>query len=440
MTKQEILKIAEKENIRFLRLMFTDIHGVNKNVEVPETQFEKALDGMILFDGSSIEGFSRIEESDMILHPDLETFRLFPWHEGSWRTARLICDVAYPDGRAFPGCPRSALKRVVAEASALGFTMMVGPEAEFFLLEKNDRGEVVHATHDAAGYFDLVPVDRGEDVRRDIVRHLDQMGFEVEAAHHEVAPGQHEIDFRYADAVTTADNIATFRFVVRKVANGHGMHATFMPKPFFGVNGSGMHVHQSLFRGDTNAFYEENAPHGLSGIALHYVGGLLRHARGFAAITNPLVNSYKRLVPGYEAPTNVTWSEKNRSPLVRVPDRRGIGTRVELRCPDPSANPYLALAVMLKAGLDGVARKMDPGPPVNKNIYQMSRRERKRLKITELPANLSEALDFLEKDGVVLDALGPHIARHYIEAKREVWREYSAQVHAWEIDRYLGVY
>ncbi|MBM3321701.1 MAG: type I glutamate--ammonia ligase [Candidatus Eisenbacteria bacterium] len=441
MTKQAILRLAKKENVRFLRLMFTDIHGVNKNVEVPESQFEKALDGMILFDGSSIEGFSRIEESDMILKPDLGTFRIFPWREQSdWRTARLISDVAYPDGRPFAGCPRSALKRVVAEAEALGYTMMVGPEAEFFLLERNDRGEVRHATHDAAGYFDLVPVDRGEEVRRDIVEYLEKTGFEVEAAHHEVAPGQHEIDFRYADAVTTADNITTFRFVVRKAANAHNMHATFMPKPFFGVNGSGMHVHQSLFKGKTNTFYAKGKPYQLSETALHYIGGLLRHARGFAAITNPLVNSYKRLVPGYEAPTNVTWSEKNRSPLVRVPDRRGIGTRVELRCPDPSANPYLALAVMLRAGLDGIAKKIDPGPPVNKNVYRMSQRERKRLKITELPADLSEALDAMEKDPVILDALGPHIARHYIEAKRAVWKEYSAQVHAWEVERYLNVY
>ncbi|MFH1279899.1 MAG: type I glutamate--ammonia ligase [Candidatus Eisenbacteria bacterium] len=441
MTKAEILKMAETENIRFLRLMFTDIHGVNKNVEIPHSQFEKALDGLILFDGSSIDGFSRIEESDMLLRPDLETFRIFPWREGSsWRTARLICDVAYPDGSAFPGCPRSALKRVTGEAAKLGYTMMVGPEAEFFLLEKNERGEIAHETHDAAGYFDLVPIDRGEEVRRDVVHNLERMGFEVEAAHHEVAPGQHEIDFRYADAVTTADSITTFRFVVRKVANTHGMHATFMPKPFYGVNGSGMHVHQSLFRGETNVFFSKESPHQLSKTALHYIGGLLKHARGFVAITNPLVNSYKRLVPGFEAPTNVAWSEKNRSPLVRVPDRRGDGTRVEVRCPDPAANPYLALAVMLRAGLDGIENEIDPGPPVNKNIYEMSQRERKRLKISDLPPDLSAALDALEKDPVILGALGGHIAEHYIKAKREVWREFLAQVHPWEVERYLGVY
>jgi len=441
MTKREILKIAEKEKIHFLRLMFTDIHGVNKNVEVPRTQFEKALDGLILFDGSSIDGFSRIEESDMLLSPDLDTFRVFSWRaESAWRTARLICNVAYPDGRVFPGCPRSVLQRLTAEAAALGYTKMVGPEAEFFLLEKGPRGEITHATQDAAGYFDLVPVDRGEEVRRDVVRHLERMGFEVEAAHHEVAPGQHEIDFRYAEAVTTADSIATFRFVVRRVANTHGMHATFMPKPFFGENGSGMHVHQSLFRRGRNVFYAKGSPHQLSKTARYYIGGLLRHAKGFVAITNPLVNSYKRLVPGYEAPTNVAWSEKNRSPLVRVPDRRGVGTRVELRCPDPSANPYLALAVMLAAGLDGIRNRIDPGPPINKDFYRMSQREKKRLKITALPADLSLALDALEKDPVILEALGEHIARHLITAKRAVWREFLDQVHPWEIERYLGVY
>jgi len=441
MTKAEILKTAEKENVRFLRLMFTDIHGVNKNVEVPHSQFAKALDGMILFDGSSIEGFSRIEESDMVLRPDLKTFRIFPWRESSsWRTARLICDVIHPDGRPFDGCPRTALKRVVQGASRLGYTMMVGPEAEFFLLEKTEKDHIAHATHDAAGYFDLIPVDRGEEVRRDVVIALERMGFEVEASHHEVAPGQHEIDFRYADAITTADNITTFRFVVRKVASSHGMHATFMPKPFYGVNGSGMHTHQSLFKKSINVFHSKTAPYQLSKTALYYMGGLLRHAKGFVAITNPLVNSYKRLVPGYEAPTNVAWSEENRSPLVRVPNRRGVGTRVELRVPDPSANPYLAFAVMLAAGLDGIEKKIDPGPPVNKNVCEMSLRERKRLKITELPGDLSSAVDAMEKDEVVMGALGEHIAKHYIAAKREVWREYLSQVHPWEVERYLSVY
>lgn len=441
MTKRDILKLAEKSNVRFLRLMFSDIHGITKNVEVPHSQFKKALDGQILFDGSSIEGFSRIEESDMVLKPDLETFRVFSWRaKETWATARLICDVAYPDGSPFPGCPRSALKRVVAEAGKKGFLMMAGPEAEFFLLPKDGNGRIIVETHDAGAYFDLAPVDRGEEVRRDIVHHLETMGFEVEAAHHEVAPGQHEIDFKYADAITTADNLMTFRFVVRKIASQHGMHATFMPKPFFGMNGSGMHCHQSLFKGEVSAFYSRTSEYQLSKTAIHYIGGLLSHARGFLAITNPLVNSYKRLVPGFEAPTHVAWSEKNRSPLVRVPDRRGVGTRVELRVPDPSANPYLALAVMLSAGLDGIRNRIDPGPPVNKNIYKMSRRERRRFKVTDLPIDLDSALDALEKDEVILAALGEHIATNYIEAKRKVWIEYLSQVHEWERERYLTVY
>ncbi len=441
MTKREIMKLTEKSNVRFLRLMFTDIHGINKNVEVPYSQFEKALDGQILFDGSSIEGFSRIEESDMILQPDLSTFRVFSWRaKETWATARLICDVAYPDGTPFPGCPRGALKRVCALAAKKGLHMMAGPEAEFFLLPKDGDGRIVEKTHDSGAYFDLAPVDRGEEVRRDIVHHLETMGFEVEAAHHEVAPGQHEIDFKYADAVTTADNLMTFRFIVRKIASKHGMHATFMPKPFYGMNGSGMHTHQSLFRGEKNVFYSASSEHRLSKTALHYIGGLLKHARGFIAITNPLVNSYKRLVPGFEAPTHVAWSEQNRSPLVRVPNRRGVGTRVELRVPDPSANPYLAMAVMLRAGLDGIEKKIDPGPPVNKNIYRMSARELRRFKVSDLPIDLGGAVVALQKDPVIIEALGTHIAEQYIEAKQKVWIEYLSQVHDWERERYLTAY
>ncbi len=441
MTKREILKEADKRNVQFLRLMFTDIHGITKNVEVPRSQFEKALDGQILFDGSSIEGFSRIEESDMILVPDLDTFRVFSWRAGeTWGTARLICDVAYPDGRPFEGCPRQALKRICERAKKSGYTMMAGPEAEFFLLPRDGNGDIIPETHDAGGYFDLAPVDQGEEVRRDIVHHLEVMGFEVEAAHHEVAPGQHEIDFKYADAITTADNLMTFRFVVRKIASQHGMHATFMPKPFYGMNGSGMHCHQSLFKGSKNVFYQKTAEYQLSPVALHYIGGLLKHARGFLAITNPLVNSYKRLVPGFEAPTKVAWSEKNRSPLVRVPDRRGIATRCELRIPDPAANPYLAIATTLAAGLDGIEKKIDPGPPVNKNIYQMSQREQRRHKISDLPIDLGQAIDALEKDKVIMEALGAHISAHYIDGKRAVWIEYLQQVHPWEREKYLVAY
>jgi glutamine synthetase len=318
--------------------------------------------------------------------------------------------------------------------------MNAGMEAEFFLFRRGPSGEASTATHDVGGYFDLAPADLGEDARRAMVDVLEQLGFEVEASHHEVAHGQHEIDFRYADALRTADNIATFRFVVKHVAQQFGLLASFMPKPIYGQNGSGMHTHQSLFRGRENAFHDPSAEWELSRTALHYIGGLLRHARGMCAITNPLVNSYKRLVPGYEAPVNVAWSMRNRSPLIRVPDRRGVGTRVEQRMPDPAANPYLALAVMLAAGLDGVATEADWREPVNENIWEMSHRERRRLRIDDLPHDLNEALDELEKNDVVREALGPHITRHFIEAKRQEWREYITQVSAWELEEYLAKY
>ncbi len=442
MKKAEILKIAEEESVRFLRLQFTDLMGVLKNVEVPASQFEKALDGQIMFDGSSIEGFTRIEESDMLLEPDLDTWQINPWNspDGS-RVARLICDVKLPDGSPFGGCPRTVLKNVVRKAEEKGFRMVCGPEAEFFLFQLDDRGEVVVETHDVGGYFDLTPIDRGEECRRDIVVVLEDMGFEVEAAHHEVAPGQHEIDFKYADALECCDNVVTFKFVVKKVALDYNLHATFMPKPIFGVNGSGMHTHQSLLdKKGNNAFFDKDADLQLSDTALSYIAGILDHAAAFVAVTNPLVNSYKRLVPGYEAPINVAWSERNRSPLVRVPAKRGMSTRCEVRVPDPACNPYLALAVMLAAGLDGIERGLEPPPPVNKNIFTMSEREKKRLKIKQLPANLSEALDNLEKDQVLLDSLGDHVAEHFLNAKRQEWADYISSVHAWERDRYLGRY
>lgn len=438
MDKKEVLERCKAEGVHFLRLTFTDIDGIIKNVEVPESQFDKALDGQIMFDGSSIEGFTRIEESDMLLKPDLASFGVYPWESPHGRVGRLICDVYNPDDTPFAGCPRLALKAVVERAAAKGWTMMAGPEAEFFLFQCNPDGSPNHQTHDVGGYFDLTPVDLGEDGRRDIVLALEKMGFEVEAAHHEVAPGQHEIDFKYADALTTADNIVTFKFVVKKVAKDHGLHATFMPKPIFGVNGSGMHTHQSLFdAAGNNVFFDPAAPYQLSAVARGYIAGILDHARAFVAITNPLVNSYKRLVPGYEAPVNVAWSEKNRSPLVRVPARRGLGTRCEVRVPDPSCNPYLALAVMLAAGLDGVERGLDCGPPVNQNIFEMSEREKRRLKIKQLPANLAEALDNLERDRVIRAALGEHIYSNFVRNKRQEWHRYISVVHEWERNQYL---
>ncbi|HEX4574141.1 MAG TPA: type I glutamate--ammonia ligase [Gemmatimonadales bacterium] len=439
-SKREILELCKKQSVNFLRLQFTDILGINKNVEVPESQFEKALEGDIMFDGSSIEGFVRIEESDMMLRPDLATFRVLPYDDEGGRVARLICDIYNPDGSAFAGCTRQALGRQIARAEAQGYEMMAGVEAEFFIFQLDASGDPTTATHDKGGYFDQTPVDKAEEIRRLIIKDLVSMGFEVEAGHHEVAPGQHEIDFRYAAALETADNLATFRFIVRNVAYRHGFLATFMPKPIFGQNGSGMHTHQSLFKNGKNAFHDPKGQWELSDTALHYVAGLLRHARGFCAVTNPLVNSYKRLVPGYEAPTNVAWSMRNRSPLIRIPDRRGIGTRCELRMPDPSANPYLALAVQLAAGLDGIEQKLVPPDPVDKNIFTMSFRERRRYRIDELPRDLHEALELLEKDNAIRAALGPHIYERFVEAKREEWQESIGQVSAWELDRYLGQY
>lgn len=439
-TKKDILALAETHSVRFLRLTFTDILGVNKNVEIPSSQFSKALDGDIMFDGSSIEGFVRIEESDMLLTPDLKTFRIFPGDDSDNRVARLICDITTPEGTPFGGDPRGTLKRQVTKAAKLGFTMNAGMEAEFFLFRPAPDGGPATTTHDVGGYFDLAPMDLGEDARRAIVDVLEQMGYEVEAAHHEVAHGQHEIDFRYADALTTADNIATFRFVVKQVAQRFGLVASFMPKPVYGQNGSGMHTHQSLFREGKNAFFDPKSEFELSRTAHHYIGGLLTHARGMCAITNPLVNSYKRLVPGFEAPVNVAWSMRNRSPLIRVPARRGAGTRVELRSPDPSANPYLALAVMLAAGLDGVETRASSREPVDENIWEMSHREKRRLRIDDLPHDLNEACDEFEKNDVMTGALGPHITSHFLAAKRQEWREYIGQVSAWELDNYLAKY
>ncbi len=436
--KADILELADRFDVDFLRLQFTDITGINKNVEVPRSQFDKALDGEIMFDGSSIEGFVRIEESDMLLKPDLDTFKIFPYDDEGGRVARLICDIYEPDGSPFPGCPRLTLKRQLERARKLGFEMMAGCEAEFFIFHLDGTGHPSLETHDRGGYFDLAPVDKAEPIRRLIIHDLVHMGFEVEAGHHEVAPGQHEVDFRYEDALTTADHLATFRFIVRNIAYRHGFHATFMPKPISGQNGSGMHTHQSLFKDGENAFYDEQAKWQISETGLAYIAGLLKHARGFCAVTNPLVNSYKRLVPGFEAPVNVAWSMRNRSPLIRIPERRGHGTRCELRMPDPSANPYLALTVQLAAGLDGIVEGLTPPDPVNKNIFGMSHRERRRYRIDELPRDLHEALDRLEKDDVITDALGPHILARFLEAKRQEWREYSSRVSAWEAETYLG--
>jgi glutamine synthetase len=432
-----VLQLLAEYSVRFLRLQFIDVMGVLKNVEVPRSQFEKALEGDIAFDGSSIEGFVRVEESDMVLRPDLGTLVVFPWSDPENRVARLICDVHTAGGAAFEGDPRRVLKRQIEAARKMRYEMMAGAEAEFFLFHRGADGSPTRVTHDAGGYFDLTPVDLGEVARRDVVTTLELMGFEVEASHHEVAPGQHEVDFRYADALTTADHLATFKFVVRNIAFEHGLHATFMPKPIYGQSGSGMHTHQSLFRDDENVFYDAGDAEGMSSVMRSYAAGLLRHARSMCAVTNPTVNSFKRLVAGYEAPVNVAWSHQNRSPLVRVPARRERGTRLELRMPDPSANPYLALAVQLGAGLDGVRRKLEPPETIEKNIWTLSVRERRRYRVQELPRDLGEAITLLKRSSFVRDCLGEHVFQYFIAAKEAEWQAYSAQVHEWEIERYL---
>lgn len=438
-TKETILEKVKELKVKFIRLRFTDILGIPKNVEIPTREFKKALEGKIMFDGSSIQGFVRIEESDMYLKPDYSTFTINPWEEEK-DVARITCDIYNPDGSPFEGCPRNNLKRVVEEVKEMGYSTNIGPEVEFFLFFRDENGKATTKTHDQGGYFDLLPIDLGEEARRDMVIALEKLGFEVEASHHEVAPGQHEIDFKYCDALTAADRIMTLKLTSKTIALKHNLHVTFMPKPIFGICGSGMHTHLSLFKNGENIFYDPNGKYRLSQEALYFIGGLLKHAKGFTAITNPLVNSYKRLTPGYEAPVYIAWSERNRSPLVRIPAERGVGTRAELRNPDPSCNPYLAFAVILKAGIDGIKKQIDPGEPVTQNIYTMSQEEKKSLGIENLPSTLNQALDELEKDEVVKSGLTDHILTNYFEAKRKEWETYRIQVHQWELDRYLTIY
>jgi glutamine synthetase len=440
-TKEDIKAIVKDKNVKFIRLQFTDILGTIKNVEIPTSQLDKALDNKMMFDGSSIEGFVRIEESDMYLRPDLDTFMIFPWTAEKGKVARLICDITRPDGSPFAGDPRSNLKRMLKQMEELGFTSFnLGPEPEFFLFKLDEKGEPTLELNDDGGYFDLAPTDLGENCRRDIVLELEEMGFEIEASHHEVAPGQHEIDFKYANAVEACDNIQTFKLVVKTIARKHGLHATFMPKPLFGVNGSGMHFNLSLFEGDKNAFWDEGADLQLSETARQFLAGVLKNVAGFTAVTNPLVNSYKRLVPGYEAPCYVAWSPKNRSPLVRIPESRGMSTRIELRSVDPSANPYLAMAVILAAGLDGIKNGLTPPAPVDRNIYRMNAEERAEVGITSLPGSLAEALVELDKNDIIKDALGEHIYANYKEAKEIEYDLFRTTVTEWEREQYIKMY
>ncbi len=442
MTKEEILTIIEKENINFFRIQFCDINGFMKNIAIPKSQIKKALDGKIMFDGSSIDGFARIQESDMYLVPDYNTFCILPWrNQEGVAAARIICDVHKSDGSPFEGCPRVNLKRVLAQAKDMGFTMNVGTEAEFFLFKLDADGNSTTTTDDNAGYFSLDPEDTGLNCRREIIETLEKMGFEIEASHHEVAEGQHEINFKYADALTCADNTLTFKWVVKSVAKKHGLHATFMPKPIFGVNGSGMHTNQSLFNLDgANAFADESDELQLSEVAYQYIAGIMKNARGFSAVTNPLVNSYKRLVPGYEAPVYVAWSASNRSALCRIPASRGIGTRVEVRCPDPTCNPYLAFAMMLASGLDGIKNKLSVVKSTDINIFAMTPTEKEEAGIVSMPASLREALDVFIENPIAKETLGEHIFEKYIFNKETEWDNFRTSVTDWEIDNYLDIY
>ncbi|NIA19661.1 MAG: type I glutamate--ammonia ligase [Xanthomonadaceae bacterium] len=441
MTREEILEIVKEQNVRFFRLQFVDIFGIMKNVAIPISQLEKALDGKMMFDGSSIEGFARIQESDMYLIPDYDTFCVMPWrNKEGVATSRVICDVYKHDGTPFVGCPRVNLKRVMAEAEKMGYRMNVGTECEFFLFEMDEFGPTTE-THDTAGYFSVDAEDDGIECRREIIDTLEKMGFEIEASHHEVAEGQHEINFKYADAVTAADNTVTFKWVVKTIAKSYGLHATFMPKPVFGINGSGMHTNQSLFNLDgTNAFFDENGPEQLSEIAYQYIAGITKNARGFAAVTNPLVNSYKRLVPGYEAPVYVAWSTSNRSALMRIPAARGLGTRVEVRCPDPTCNPYLAFAMMCNAGLDGIKNKLTAPPPVDLNIFEMTAAEKDAAKIDNMPSSLLEAIEVFKANSLARETLGNHIFEKYVGYKEKEWDNYRIAVTDWEVENYLSMY
>ena len=437
-TKEDIIRIVREEDIKFVRMQFADIFGQLKNVALTASQVEKAVSNEIMFDGSSIEGFVRIDESDQYLYPDLDSFVVFPWRPQHGKVARLICDIYNPDGTPFVGDPRGVLKRVLKKAADMGYdTFNVGPEAEFFLFQTDEEGKPTTKTNDEAGYFDLGPLDHGEGTRREICIALEQMGFEIEASHHEVAQGQHEIDFKYAEALKTADNIMTFKLAVKTLAQKNGLHATFMPKPIYGINGSGMHTNMSLFKNGKNVFYDPDGEKGLSKEAYSFIAGLLAHVKGMCAVTNPLVNSYKRLVPGYEAPCYLAWSASNRSALIRIPAARGQSTRVELRSPDPACNPYLELAVLLAAGLDGIEKGMVPPAEITENIFQMDDDARAAAGIDSLPGSLEEAIKAMQADPMVLETLGGHVSENYIGGKAKEWDEYRTRVSSWEREKYI---
>lgn len=438
-SREDIIRIVEEEDVEFIRLQFTDMFGMLKNVALTASQLERALDNRCMFDGSAIDGFVRIEESDMYLYPDYNTFEIFPWRPQQGKVARLICDVYRPNGEPFEGDPRYVLKKVLKEAERMGYTFHVGPECEFFLFDTDESGRPSTDTREMAGYFDVGPVDMAENVRRDIVLNLEEMGFAVEASHHELAPAQHEIDLEYMDGLTAADNIMTFKMAVKTIAKRHGLHATFMPKPKAGINGSGMHINMSLAdQSGHNVFIDETDGLGLSRIAYQFMAGILAHMKEITMLTNPLVNSYKRLVPGYDAPVYVTWSAAaNRSALIRIPCTRGSNTRIELRCPDSAVNPYLALAACLAAGLDGIKQKMEPPKSVDANIFAMTEEQMDALGIEQLPETLGEALEAFEHSSFVRKVLGDHVYTKYLAAKSAEWKKFRAEVTDWEVEEYL---
>ena len=436
-TKQDIMRLVEEEDIEFIRLQFTDMFGTLKNVAITASQLEKALDNKCMFDGSSIEGFVRIDESDMYLYPDLNTFEIFPWRPQHGKVARMICDVYRPNGTPFEGDPRYILKKVLREAADMGYTFNAGPECEFFLFHTDDEGRPTTISHEKAGYFDISPLDLGENARRDIILTLEDMGFEIEASHHEVAPAQHEIDFKYTNALKAADNMMTFKLVVKTIAKRHGLFASFMPKPVYGVCGSGLHINMSLCKDGVNIFNDHNAPNGVSKEAYQFIAGLMKHMKGMTLVANPIVNSYKRLIPGYEAPVYVTWSEGNRSPLIRIPSTRGTNMRIELRSPDPAANPYLLLASCLAAGLDGIKNELPIPESIEGNVYEMSKQELEERGIEAIPSNLSKACHYFEDDAFMKEVLGEHVHAKYLDAKRKEWNRFREQVTEWEIDEYL---
>jgi len=437
--KNYVLKAAKENNVKFIRLWFTDIQGILKSFAITVEELKLALEEGMGFDGSSIHGFARIDESDMVALPDPDTFQLLPWRPREHRAvARMFCDILRPGGEPFEGDPRFILKRNLKRAADMGYTFYVGPELEFFYFRDSESTELL----DHGGYFDMTPRDAAVEMRKDTVLMLEEMGIGVEYSHHEVAGSQHEIDMRYTDALTMADNVMTYRLLVKEVALRHGVYATFMPKPVFGINGSGMHVHQSLFKGDRNAFFDKDDEYNLSKIARGYIAGLLKHAPEITAVTNQWVNSYKRLVPGYEAPVYLSWARRNRSDLIRVPEYRPgreKATRIELRSPDPACNPYLAFSVMLAAGLDGIDKGLEPPPPVEENVYEMSEAERQKRGITTLPASLIEAIQLAEKSQIVREALGDHVFDAFIQNKKIEWNNYRSQVTEYELKKYLPI-